>query len=78
MPLTAGEFVVNKEATSQNYDLLNAINQLGGQGDLNIQPIAAPVVLDDQIVGQVLIDFIQRAADNGQLAINPRASRADI
>ena len=70
-----GEFVVREEVASQNADLLEAIN--AGQSP-SFQPIVAPVILDDQIVGQIMIDFIEGEANTGRLAIDPKAVRADV
>jgi hypothetical protein len=62
---------------AQNAGLLEAINA-GRQPTQNIQPVIAPVILDNRIVGQVLVEFIESEATAGRLAIHPQAVRADV
>ena len=75
--VSRGEFVMPVEQTSQNLALLEAIRS-GQSVTNNIQPIAAPVLLDGRIVGEVMISFIESEANNGRLALNPQAIRADV
>jgi len=74
---SAGEFIVNEGQASQNAGLLEAINE-GRSITANIEAVAAPVMLDGQIVGQITVDFVESAANEGRLAINPQAIRADV
>ena len=73
---SAGEFIVSSDRAQQNAELLEAINE-GRSITANIEPAMAPVILDGQIVGQVMIEFIESEANEGRLAINPQAIRAD-
>ncbi len=69
--LSDGEFVVNKQATAENIDLLEAINNR----ETNINMSSAPVtmVLNDRVVGEAMIDFIADESDRGNVRINPKA-----
>lgn len=72
--LSAGEFVVNRQATAMNRELLESINS-----GTNVSMQAAPVVieLDGQAIGRGMVEFMEQASDDGTVRINPKAIRSD-
>ncbi len=71
---SSGEFVVNREATAKNIDLLNAINS-GAQGNtgISIQGVPFQISLDGKVIADTVIQFIERESDKGRVRINPKA-----
>jgi TP901 family phage tail tape measure protein len=73
---TSGEYVVNTEATARNINLLEAINK-GQTPQINITPVSVPLILNDQLIGEAMIEFIQEESERGGLTVNPTAIKAD-
>lgn len=77
--LSDGEFVVNKESTARNLDMLRAINDGGNQPIVNMVPVPVNIVLSDgRIIGKADIEFITEESDRGTVRINPKAIREGL
>jgi TP901 family phage tail tape measure protein len=72
---TKGEYVMPVEQTNQNIAQLEAM-RLGQT--INMESVPVNIYLDSEKIGEGMIDFMQQAAANGDIAFNPRSVRADV
>ena len=75
--MTSGEYVVNKEATANNFDTLEAINA-GEGGGISIVPAPVMISIDGREVGRGVIEFLTEESDRGSFRINPKVVRSNI
>jgi len=75
--VSSGEYIMPREQTTENIELLEAIRAGGNaQTEVSITPVSVPIMLDRREIGRALIDFVVEQGDRGGLRINPRAVRA--
>lgn len=76
---SSGEYIINKEAASENLAFLEAINAGGSAAPaITIEPVPVVIVMNNREVGRGIIKFIEKESDRGGARINPRASRSRI